>query len=209
MEENVFIVIGEKTYNLDRENEFYVYDGILDRNSINDVGYVEIHHNEDFDSIMNPSFYIYRVTDGKTYFILKDNSEKIEQEKKQADQILIDYVANYVAPEELVVQIPMAFDEWRPDTQYSFDQKVRYDGNLYKCLTAHTSQTDWTPTAAPSLWARIGDPTVEYPEWFQPTGAHDAYSKGDKVSYKGKKWVSDADGNVWEPGQYGWTEVTE
>ena len=48
---------------------------------------------------------------------------------------------------------------------------------------------------------------IEFPEWRQPTGAHDAYSKGDKVSHNGKHWVSDVDGNVWEPGVYGWSEV--
>ena len=44
-------------------------------------------------------------------------------------------------------------------------------------------------------------------EWKQPTGAQDAYSKGDKVSHSSKHWVSDYDANVWEPGVYGWSEV--
>ena len=43
----------------------------------------------------------------------------------------------------------------------------------------------------------------------RPLGAHDAYSKGAKVSHNGKKWTSDSDGNVWEPGVYGWTEYVE
>lgn len=47
----------------------------------------------------------------------------------------------------------------------------------------------------------------EYPEWVQPTGAHDAYDQGAKVSHNGKKWTSDVSANVWEPGVYGWTEV--
>ena len=56
---------------------------------------------------------------------------------------------------------------------------------------------------------RIGDPTQEFPEWVQPIGAHDAYAAGSKVSHNEKKWVSDIDGTVWEPGVYGWTEYTE
>lgn len=48
-----------------------------------------------------------------------------------------------------------------------------------------------------------------WPAWSQPTGAHDAYSAGDRVSHSGKHWTSDADGNVWEPGVYGWTENTD
>ena len=46
----------------------------------------------------------------------------------------------------------------------------------------------------------------EWPVWSQPTGAHDAYSAGDRVSHNGKHWTSNADGNVWEPGVYGWTQ---
>lgn len=41
------------------------------------------------------------------------------------------------------------------------------------------------------------------------TGAHDAYNRGDKVSYNGKHYISTIDNNVWEPGVYGWEAVTE
>ena len=47
----------------------------------------------------------------------------------------------------------------------------------------------------------------EWPAYQQPTGAHDAYSQGDKVTHDGKKYVSNVDGNVWEPPTQ-WTEVT-
>ena len=53
----------------------------------------------------------------------------------------------------------------------------------------------------------IPDPTV-VPEWEQPDSTN-PYAKGDKVTHNGKTWVSDIDGNVWEPGVYGWTEVAE
>ena len=62
------------------------------------------------------------------------------------------------------------------------------------------------PPVTPALWAVTSDPAEEWPEWSQPLGAHDAYQKGDKVSHNGKHWISTADGNVWEPGVYGWTE---
>ena len=42
------------------------------------------------------------------------------------------------------------------------------------------------------------------PDWIQPTGAHDAYMKGAKVTYNGKVYVSNCDNNVWAPGVYGW-----
>ena len=90
---------------------------------------------------------------------------------------------------------------------YAKGQRVQYDGVLYTVLQAHTSQAGWTPTAAPSLFSKvlIPDPTA-VPEWEQPDSTN-PYAKGDKVAHNGKTWVSDIDGNVWEPGVYGWTEV--
>jgi hypothetical protein len=65
------------------------------------------------------------------------------------------------------------------------------------------------PTAVPALWVKIADPAEEWPEWVQPTGAHDAYAKDAKVSHMGKHWVSYVDSNTWEPSVYGWNEVTD
>ena len=59
------------------------------------------------------------------------------------------------------------------------------------------------------MWTRIGNPLEEFPEWTQPIDAHDAYSKGAKTSHGRKKWVSEVDGNTWEPGVYGWAEYSE
>ena len=100
--------------------------------------------------------------------------------------------------------------KWSGDgVQYTAGQRVQDDGVLYTVLQAHTSQPDWKPANAPSLFAKvlIPDPTV-IPEWEQPDSTN-PYSKGDKVTHNGKTWVSDIDGNVWEPGVYGWTEVAE
>lgn len=49
------------------------------------------------------------------------------------------------------------------------------------------------------------------PEYVQPTGAHDAYQTGDRVSYNGKIYESLINGNVWAPDVYpaGWKEVVE
>lgn len=96
---------------------------------------------------------------------------------------------------------------------YVKGQRVQYENTLYTVLQAHTSQATWTPTAAPSLFAKvlIPDPTV-VPEWEQPDSTN-PYMKGDKVKHNGKTWVSLIDNNVWEPGATGtaalWQEVTE
>ena len=100
--------------------------------------------------------------------------------------------------------------KWSGDgVQYTAGQRVQDDGILYTVLQDHTSQPDWKPADAPSLFAKvlIPDPTV-IPEWEQPDSTN-PYAKGDKVTHNGKTWVSDIDGNVWEPGVYGWTEVAE
>lgn len=87
---------------------------------------------------------------------------------------------------------------------YSVGDRVQYNGTLYKCVQAHTAQSDWTPDATPALWVIV---TVEeWPEWVQPTGAQDAYAKDAKVTHNGERWISDVDSNVWEPGVYGWTK---
>ena len=99
------------------------------------------------------------------------------------------------------------YPEWTTDTDYATGFKVQYGGKLYKCLQAHTAQADWTPDAAPSLWAKVLIPSPDViPEWEQPESTN-PYMQGDKVTHNGKTWVSDVDNNVWAPGVYGWTET--
>ena len=93
---------------------------------------------------------------------------------------------------------------------YAVDDYVRDEGLLWRCVQAHTSQIDWKPASAQSLWSRASDPTQEWPEWIQPTGAHDAYAMDAKVSHNGKHWISRIAANIYEPGIVGqeiWEEV--
>lgn len=103
------------------------------------------------------------------------------------------------------------FAPWQSGIAYKKgDLRTYGDGEqrkLYRCVQAHTSQEDWTPPAAASLWALTVDPAEEWPAWSQPIGAHDAYEKGAKCSHNGKHWVSAVENNVWEPGTYGWTLI--
>ena len=100
------------------------------------------------------------------------------------------------------------FAEWSYPVTYKEGQIRRYGGKLYRCVQAHTSQEGWNPEDTASMWAVTADPGEEWPAWSQPIGAHDAYGAGAKVSHQEKHWVSDTDGNVWEPGVYGWSAVT-
>lgn len=102
------------------------------------------------------------------------------------------------------------YEKWSGDSkEYKTNDRLQYNGVLYKVLQDHTSQEAWTPTDSPSLFAKvlIPDPSV-IPEWEQPESTN-PYMQGDKVTHNGKTWISDIDNNVWEPGEYGWSEVTE
>ena len=111
------------------------------------------------------------------------------------------------ATDEQALAVPALYPAWRSGVDYAVGIRVLYNGTLYKVLTAHTSQDDWTPDVAPSLFAKvlIPDETI-VPEWQQPDSTN-PYSAGDKVTHNSKTWVSDIDNNVWEPGVYGWTEL--
>lgn len=93
------------------------------------------------------------------------------------------------------------------------------DGIIYKSISGtyeNPTELLYPPEEAVALFVKDGEeiptepeePTEgEYTEWVQPSGVHDAYAQGAKVSHNGKKWTSNVENNVWEPGVFGWTEV--
>lgn len=108
--------------------------------------------------------------------------------------------------DETALEVPELFPKWTPRA-YAVGERVRYGGILYKCIQAHEANETWTPTDAPSLWARVLIPDPEViPEWVQPDSTN-PYMKGDKATHNGQTWESDIDNNVWEPGVYGWSVV--
>lgn len=123
-------------------------------------------------------------------------TEKAIQLRKKLD------LATSYLDDEQAESVTELFPQWESGTAYAVGDRRQYDGLLYRCVQAHTSQDDWTPPAVPALWVRTS--TEEWPEWIQPTGAHDAYNKGDKVLHNDKHWICTMDVNVYEPGVYGW-----
>lgn len=111
------------------------------------------------------------------------------------------------ATDEQALKASALYPKWKVGTDYRKDERVLYNDILYKVLTDHTSQADWAPDAAPSLFAKVLIPDKNViPEWEQPESTN-PYGKGDKVTHNGKTWRSTIDGNVWEPGVYGWEEI--
>ena len=122
--------------------------------------------------------------------------------------IIKSVINNLTVDDNTALRMVEFYPEWASGVVYTAGYKVQRIGKLYRCLQEHTSQDGWEPENAPSLWAKvlIPDETV-IPEWEQPDSTN-PYMAGDKVAHNGKTWVSDVDNNVWEPGVYGWTEVS-
>ena len=114
---------------------------------------------------------------------------------------LIEQLAVTLGDETALTGVEL-FPMWAIGRAYAAGDRVQHGGTLYKCVQAHTSQADWTPDSTPALWVTVS--LDEYPEWVQPTGAHDAYNTGDKVSYNGKHYVCTVDANVYAPDVHGW-----
>lgn len=129
---------------------------------------------------------------------------KLEEAKK----ILADLVTlRESATDEQALAAPSLYPAWRAGVEYKVGTRVLYNDILYKVLIDHTSQADWTPDAAPSLFAKVLIPDADViPEWEQPDSTN-PYMKDDKVTHDGKTWVSTVDNNVWKPGEYGWEVI--
>ena len=111
--------------------------------------------------------------------------------------------------DEIALEVVTLFPEWKEDTAYEADVRVKYNDVLYRCLTAHTSQATWTPDVSPSLFAKVLIPDENtIPAWEQPDSTN-PYMTGDKVIHNDKVWISTVDNNTWEPGVYGWEEIIE
>lgn len=121
---------------------------------------------------------------------------KYMQEAKEIRKAIDVFAGNQT--DETLIDNKAAFSLWRAGLSVVRKQILRYNDDLYRVNQDHTTQDDWTPDITPALFTKVS--LDEYPEWVQPTGAHDAYNKGDKVSDEGKHWISEIDGNVWKPG---------
>lgn len=130
---------------------------------------------------------------------------KYMQEAKEIRKAIDTFAENQT--DETLLDNKTAFELWRSGIAAEKDKIYRFGDDLYRCIQPHTTQDDWTPDKVPALFVKIS--LEEYPQWVQPTGAHDAYNKGDKVSDEEKHWISEIDGNVWKPGTVAgvWREI--
>lgn len=111
--------------------------------------------------------------------------------------------------EEQALEIASVYPAWTPERYYKTGDILSNgtnpvgDPQLYKVVQDHMSQAIYPPGAGTeSLYTAIGLDASGYPVWAQPSGAHDAYNKGDVVNYQGALYESLVDGNVWSPEVY-------
>lgn len=137
----------------------------------------------------------------------------IEQAKAIRDAM--DYAGASLDEDTALICVAL-YRPWKVGVNYKVNDRFTYgvnsvgDPQLYRVAQAHTSQADWTPDLTPALFTPIGLDEEGYPVWSQPTGAHDAYNKGDIVDYNGTLYVSLIDANTWSPEAYpaGWEVYT-
>lgn len=132
-----------------------------------------------------------------------------EERARQLRTVIIGAVSK--EDDEVALANANLLPAWEPGVEYATGKKLVYDGVVYKVLQNHTSQADWTPDVAVSLYARVLIPDEDViPDWEQPDSTN-AYMTGDKVRYNGVIYESTIDNNIWSPEAYpaGWRVVEE
>lgn len=136
-----------------------------------------------------------------------------EEESALRGMLAVFRAESAALSDDAALMCPDVYPEWSGEgLPYAVGERLRFDGTLYQVLQDHASQADWTPKAAPSLFAAVlVDGEGQVVEWVAPPPGSNGYVKGQKVTHGGKTWESLVDNNVWEPGVSGtetvWAEV--
>ena len=146
---------------------------------------------------------------------LKTDMEKLKEQSNPLinSAVLVAQIQAQSLTDEQAITVKDIYPVWEGNcVSYQKDFYLTHNGKLYKVLQAHTSQEDWAPDAAPSLFAEVlpGQDGTWIGEWARP-GSTNPYMIGDRVTHNGETWESLVDNNVWEPGAQGsealWKEV--
>lgn len=166
--------------------------------------------------------YSVKVYTGKNVSI--DNYEEVDDENvtkslnkgimeiQNREQTLLKIgklIANSINDDETALDIKDLYDDWCEEKKYKAGKYLNHKGVLYKVLTDHTSQSDWSPDKSPSLFANVLTSLDGTPkEWIQPDSTN-PYMTGDKVIFEGVIYESVIDNNIWSPSAYpqGWKVV--
>lgn len=142
---------------------------------------------------------------------LLDKAKEFRKEFEASKKVARKYVLATDIPADELKDLIGLYDEWRPSLSVKVGERYKYADKLYEVIQAHSTQADWTPDKVPALFKEVTPSQDEtgteiIPEWKQPTGGHDAYKKGDKVTFEGKVFESLIENNAYSPDAYpqGW-----
>lgn len=113
-----------------------------------------------------------------------------------------------------LMEIATIFPSWKAGKAYAKGDVFVWgvdplgDPQLWKVTKAGTSQAQYTPDADQTMYTKVGIAKTGYPIWTQPSGAHDAYTRGDIVSYNDQLYICVVDLTAYAPGVYGWEAYT-
>lgn len=113
---------------------------------------------------------------------------------------IIEQAVSAALDDATALQSVPLFPVWAEDLAVSEGARYQHGGTLYRCVQGHTTQAGWEPDKTPALWVVVS--LEEWPDFVQPTGAHDAYNTGDKVSFNGEHYICKMDGCTWSPEDY-------
>lgn len=207
---NVYVKVGvdmndiqiiSSGWTADTQSQFVLDDNVVDFSKVNGyVGYTsddgENHLKFDQDKY-------------NAYIKEQQKQETMEEAQKMQVELQQSVVLSAATDNQAFI-MRYLYPEWSGESiSYKKNDRFMYHDKFYKVLQKHTSQEDWTPDTASSLYVEIESPDEEWPEFNQPIGAHDAYAKDAKVTFEGKHYKSLIDANVYSPTTYpqGWELV--
>ena len=143
-----------------------------------------------------------------TYLAREAEKEAFKEATVKLEEMAKEQILPNLSDED-AYDLMILFPSFDIGVEYKAGDRIVFKDEFYKVVTDHISQEDWEPDKTPSVYVKIGNPTEEYPEFIKPTGAHDTYNTGDKVTFEGKKYISTMDNNAYSPTEYpaGWELV--
>lgn len=129
-----------------------------------------------------------------------------ESAKIAARLIVLPKIAADELDDDQLAALTGLFPSWDEGSTVNAGEVYRWDGTLVEVVQPHTTQADWTPDTVPALF-KVHRTAGSVSPWVQPTGAHDTYGLGDRVTHNGQTWVSTNAANSWKPGVFGWTRA--
>lgn len=153
-------------------------------------------------------FYSTEEYTGQIYGVTMYRPERTPETQAELQQaaVLVAQIQAQELTDEQAVQVKAIYPAWSPDgVHYPVDYKVLYNDVLYKSMQDHTSQADWAPGVAPSLWAAVDsgehagtqeDP-IPVPDTVETAGLEyergKYYQEGDTVYLMNRQGMNDGE----------------